>query len=678
MTPRAVLLGLAGAAVVCAITYYNDAVMRQTYLVGNNMPVAVYGGLILFLLVVNPLLAALGKEWRFTGGELAVVLALTLAACCIPGSGLMRTFTSSLVLPHQFARTDPGWKEERIVEMIPPAMLADVSRDEDTVLNGFIQGRGVGTRHISLGDIPWDAWTRTLSLWLPLILVLWLGLVGLAVVVHRQWSEHEQLSYPIAAFADSLLPQEGGVTGSVFRNRLFWLGLGGVFAIHLLNYAVQWFPSLIPLPLSFDFTSLNEIMPTFRRSGWSWLLLRPTLYPTVVAFAFFLATDVSLSLAVGPFLYSLFVGIMAGYGVSVSSGSYLSPNIQKLFSFGAYMGVVLTIAYTGRHYYLSVFRRALFMKPREEVEPASVWGARAFLASVVVFTGSLMALGLDWPLAVPYTLGTVMVFLVMSRILAETGLFFIQPYWCPALVLVGMLGPAAVGPQAMLIMYMLSTVLLIDPRESLMPFVVNSLRLVDKWKVSTGKVALLSAAALVIGLAVAVPVTLYFQYDRGANMADGWANAAVPKFGIDESLRVKRLLEQQGTLEKAAALSGWSRLLACRPDPGLVASFVAGLAAVLLFTAGRLRFPGWPLHPVLFLVWGTYPAQMFAGSFLVGWFVKVMVMKYGGEAAYRRLRPLMMGLVAGDMLGGITPNIIGAIYYFTTGNPPKPFGILPG
>ena len=36
MTIRAILLGLLGACFVCGFTYFNDAVMRQTYFVGNN------------------------------------------------------------------------------------------------------------------------------------------------------------------------------------------------------------------------------------------------------------------------------------------------------------------------------------------------------------------------------------------------------------------------------------------------------------------------------------------------------------------------------------------------------------------------------------------------------------------------------------------------------------------
>jgi hypothetical protein len=37
MTLRAVILGLAGAAAICAVTYFNDAVIRQTQLTGKHV-----------------------------------------------------------------------------------------------------------------------------------------------------------------------------------------------------------------------------------------------------------------------------------------------------------------------------------------------------------------------------------------------------------------------------------------------------------------------------------------------------------------------------------------------------------------------------------------------------------------------------------------------------------------
>jgi hypothetical protein len=67
-----------------------------------------------------------------------------------------------------------------------------------------------------------------------------------------------------------------------------------------------------------------------------------------------------------------------------------------------------------------------------------------------------------------------------------------------------------------------------------------------------------------------------------------------------------------------------------------------------------------------------------AGAFFIGWLVKVMVSKYGGAKSYQALKPLMFGLVAGEILGAVVPSIVGAIYYAITGEIPPRFMVLPG
>jgi hypothetical protein len=56
------------------------------------------------------------------------------------------------------------------------------------------------------------------------------GAVCLAIVVHRQWSSHERLRYPIAEIAYALIDQPApGAWPAVFRSRGFWLAAGAVF-----------------------------------------------------------------------------------------------------------------------------------------------------------------------------------------------------------------------------------------------------------------------------------------------------------------------------------------------------------------------------------------------------------------------------------------------------------------
>ncbi len=64
-------------------------------------------------------------------------------------------------------------------------------------------------------------------------------------------------------------------------------------------------------------------------------------------------------------------------------------------------------------------------------------------------------------------------------------------------------------------------------------------------------------------------------------------------------------------------------------------------------------------------------------SFVLGWFIKKIVTKYGGQSLYKRLTPAMFGLVAGDMLGILAPSIMGAGYYMVTGEVLEPYIVMP-
>jgi hypothetical protein len=562
----------------------------------------------------------------------------------------------------------------------PREMIGSLAVKRDYAIDGFVQGLGVGTKGIKFSQIPWYAWTRTLfGFWLPLMLVFSFAMIGLALVVHRQWSDHERLPYPIVTFARSLLPEEGRSRGSVFTERLFWLGTCAILFIHLNNYAHRWWPQqLVQIPTHFDFRSLAPLFPTFRRGG-TWALLDPRIHFTAIGFAYFVATDVSLSLGIAAFIYAWVAGVFAGFGVSLGGGGFFSTRIYDCLHAGAYFGMFVFLMYTGRHYYLTVLRRSLFLRAKDEVEPSAVWGARVFMVCTTLFILWLCwRTGLAWHWAVLYTAAAVMLYVSMSRVVAETGMFFIHSYWWPSVLLWVFFGPKTIGPHMMLIMFLTCCVVMIDTREGVMPFMVHALKLVEASKARLGRTALWGGVAIAVGIAAGLPVVLYLQYKHGSGaVGDFWNVEWVPRFSYNAIVRVNEKLAAQDVLSEAGQYSGLAWLKSISPVKPAVIGFCTTAVLVRLFAAARLRFPRWPFHPVMFLALGSFQCRTLAWSFLIGWFIKMAVTKYGGASVYRRLRPLMIGVIAGDLLGGITPMVIGAIYYFATGKIPMGFGVLP-
>ena len=679
MTLRAIITGFIGAVLINSLTYVNDIVMHQTFLIGNSMPLSVFGLLIIFGLFINPLLARIRPDLSFTGAEISVTLFIVLASCCIPGSGLMRHFTADLVMPFHWGKTDPAFMANHVTSQMPSYMLTNVTpQNESVVLNGFVQGLNSGKISFinSVIHVPWKAWLATFAFWMPFIIIFLVAIIGISAVVHRQWSDHEQLPYPAAAFATSLMPDIKSHIVSLYKNRIFWLGLAPVLLIHLNNYAGNWWPKyIIQVPTKLDFSpTMIKLFPMMVKTAGAWVF-QPALYFSVIAIAFFLATDVSLAIGLAWPLQAFIGGFLLSYGISLTGGE--APNPSVALNMGAWFGFFAYIIYIGRHYYKTVFVAAINPRKVAGNYPESIWGARIFMLAILCFIiyASYFA-RLDWQITFLYTLAAIIIYVVLGRIMAETGFFMISPGFFPTDFLFAFLGTIGLGPLPAMTTIMFSQALLVDPRETLTPFLMTSMKLLDTQKVPAKKIYKFGIFALIAAMLVAVPVTLYFQYNKGANMSDPWATHWATTRPFYSYVGTADRLEALGQLERANLLVGWQKFANAEPSGRAILYFTIGAMMILFFTVARLKLNWWPVHPVIFLVMFTWPLPHFAPSFFCGWFIKCMVNKYGGGQMYQKTRPFMFGIIAGDMLAGIIIIIIGAVYYLATGLLPKSFYVL--
>ncbi len=460
---------------------------------------------------------------------------------------------------------------------------------------------------------------------------------------------------------------------SIFRKPAFWIGAGLVAAIHLNNYSFVWWPDyLIRFPVNFNFGALGDLMPVFVKGGGRGLLY-PTIFFTVVGFAYFVASDVALSLGIAPFVYCLIAGIFVGYGVDINGGGdYNSIRISNFIKAGSYFGMFLITIYVGRHFYLAVLRRAFGLTARDDVRKHEVWGARVAMLAAVVFMLQLCVVGVAWYWAIFHTLCVCMTFIVVSRMVAETGMFLFHPMIIPAVVLWGFVGPRALGGQQIFLLMVVGVMMDMPTQVSVMPMMVHSLKLSgDK----PGRTASLAGMGVILAIIIGVGASLYFQYDRGAAaVTDGWSDGRVSKAGFNPVVKAEYEMEAQGVLNDED-VSFFKKFGPKRPQ---VLTFLITMGLVLLCEFCRLRISKWPIHPVIFLVSGFWHAQALAASFLVGWLIRIIATKYGGAKSYNRLKPLMIGLVTGELLAGIIAIIFSFIYYFVTGEKPVRFAVFPG
>ncbi len=688
MTWRAVIIGLVGAWFIAGFGYVNDWVLDlERFTAGRLLPVVVLGLTLIGILLVNPLLHRLRRSWALRPAEIGLIVILTTAACSICGGGFVDHFLQTLVLPHHWARITPGWQERQLLSYAPPEALVENSDEVDAV-SQFVTGADrVGDRRESLSealrrlwnDVPWSAWWRPLMVWMPMVFLAAVISVCMALVVHRQWSDHEHLAYPIAEFTATLLERhDDRPFGTVFYNRIFWAGFVPIFLLRLNNGLCMWFPDyLIPVKMTLSFSPFSKVFPwvmDIPMAGWS--LLNVTLYPLAMAFAFLVSSEISLTLGLTQILWALAAWPMVKAGIDLST-DYGLGGWSAWQRVGSYLAFSLMLLYAGRQYYGEVLTKALRFWRRHEPDDGAVRACRLALLSTLAMVLLLARLGLEWPYAV-ITVGLILLsFVVVSRISAETGLFFIHARWQPFAALLAMVGGYSLGLTSLVVAALACMVLSFDHSQFLMAYLGNGLKIGQRLGLSTARLSRLTLGMYVVGALLALGIALCATYADGTPVECGFSYWQTPKMPFQAADTEMLRLQATGQLGEVLQTPWPQRLGGLRPDATFVWAAGLGFGMVILFSVLRLRVPWWPLHPVLFLVWATWPTVLLWSSFLLGWLIKYLTLKYGGFGLVRRLRPLMIGVIAAEIAGAITFMLTGAIYFVITGDKPVYYQFFP-
>ncbi len=663
MTIRGIIIGLIMAVLMGAGgAFASKHVPGMWGLVRGNLPVSVFGALIVFVAVINPLLRRIHKSLRFSAGELALILSLTLIGCGIADAGLMRYFPKSLVQPMQLERSRPGWQQKDILGYAPDSTLPNKGVGSPAIVDNYITAMGTEGDPIGLGEVPWSAWKGPLKVWVSIIAFMFAGVICLAMIVHRQWAEKERIRYPLAEIATSLFERDDKGDTKLFKNRMFWIGASIPFALMIINGLNAWFPGFPSIPLTFNFSALASKFPELAKITGARAVTSPTIMPAALGLSFLLASDIGFTLGIAPVISMFAVFIMMQIGVDISGGRMEGGFIQWQ-SFGSFMAMAVMLLYVGRRYYWHTLSEAVTFQRREETSRYSVWACRGFIICVVGATGVLMAVGLDVVVALLAVLSTTLLYLVCARMNAEAGTFFFVPNWTMPAVLVGIFGMTVLGPTAIIVLGLMMYLLMCDPFETMMPFISNGLKITSDTRLPVSKVGGLMIIALLLMLAVAVPLSIWADYNYAAPMRRGYDTEEV--FSAADKTVDKLELSGQG--EEVANYGALDRIANMLPDKQFLVATGIGFGLLMLFSFLRLKYTWWPLHPILFLVFASGPFFRFAPSFFLGWVLKSAVTKFGGAAQYLSIKPFVLGVIIGDLTGGFFWLVVGWVYNGVTG-----------
>jgi hypothetical protein len=183
---------------------------------------------------------------------------------------------------------------------------------------------------------------------------------------------------------------------------------------------------------------------------------------------------------------------------------------------------------------------------------------------------------------------------------------------------------------------------------------------------------------IVLGFVVALAGTFYIQYNHGFNYLDQWATRESPSSTFVVASAHVTELSAQGRLVETTGYSGTDWLRAVHPDGALMVWAAVGFGLVVGAYVARMKLSWWPIHPVMFIFWCGYTCKVFAGSFLLGWLVKAALVKLGGARAYQVGKPLMVGIIAGELVAALAWMLVGAIYWIVVGQSPTAYSVTVG
>ena len=572
-----------------------------------------------FLVLLNTLLKRFPPQLALSRAQLLIVYQMLVILCLVSGHNPMDFILGILAHPFWFATF-----ENEYAALFHRYIPSWFTTQDKSSLTGFFEGNSTlyTAKHLS-------AWIGPTLLWSFVTFALFFILMCFNSIQRLQWSERERLSYPIAQ-----LPIEM-TTPRFFSRRLLWLGFGICAAVELLNGLHFLYPFVPGMPLKIpDFGAKIFTAKPWSAIGWLPLFF----YPWVIGLTFFVPLELSFSVWFF-FLFTKFQLILGSVGGWKSLPGFPYYNQQGI---GAWLTLGILILWVSRKHLKTVFTMAL-KPPTSTNEPFQY---RTALLGILIGTVILVFIFQQAGMSVGILLAFLCLYFLMSIAItyarAAVGVPYHEVIWThPQLMLVSVLGVRRIGATNLTLLSFLYPYVR-DNVSHPMPSQLEGFKIAERAPISQRKMAI----AMIVALLVATPVSfwayLHLIYQHGAVRTEGYI------IGIGFETFERMLLP-------------WLQQPHATDSTGL--SFTAFAS---LFTLGlmflRRQFIWFPFHPAGYAL-GLSAGMVWVWSAVcVGWFIKAILLKFGGLRLYRKAAPFFVGVILGDFLTGTFWSLVGAVF----------------
>ena len=611
---RGILIGAVLALVLNICDAYATNVIRGSYLTLNfSTPAALF---FFFLLVlVSGLVGLLHRALSLARSELITIYIMLVVACCIPGMGFTQFMIPCLLGSTYYATPENDW-DFLYNQYIPEWMIP---RGEG-VARYFFEGLPEGA------PIPWEAWVMPLTLWFGFFLALGFAMLCTMVILRKQWVNHEKLVYPLVQVPMEMIQREdGGAAGrSFFTNKAMWLGFATSFLLLSVNGVHSYFPEFP----HFQRTTSIELFANTRLGLW--------FSPPWTGFFYFVNLEISASIWVFYLLVTLQRGIFNKLGVQSTQhiDFYSVDPFLAHQGLGAMIAFVVVGLWVARRHLRDVVAKA-FLGLREVDDSDEILSYRQALlglaAGLLAVSVWLSMIGLPFPVAVLFVFGAMVLFLALTRVVAEGGIPAMRPPLMTSTFVMSAVGTSAIGAQG-LVALGFSYGWHSEIRSFVMSSVANGLKMSEIIRGPKRRLFWAITIAVLVSLAGSSYITLVMAYGHGGINLN-------PLFFVNQAT-------QYGPRDMAPRIA--AELTGPRWDAWQF--MIAGGAIMSLLMWARHHFLWWPINPLGFTIAANWKTGHIFFSALLAWLLKLVILRYGGPRLYRRLRPFFLGLILGEII----------------------------
>jgi hypothetical protein len=583
--------------------------------IDNPVPSGPALAALLLLIGLDRLLAWACRRRIISGAEIAVAYTIALVGIVFSSLGVVRYLLPSLTVPRYFA--DPSNEFEAIAKLIPSWVAPSSAEATRTYFEGA-SGAGV----------PWADWAHPLLAWTGFLGCFYLALLAIALLLHRQWTEHDRLTYPLVSFGIELIGRERlAFALPLLRDPLMWIGFGLAALYNGLNIAHALNPSVPALGEGYPVGSL------FTERPWSALSPVYAYYrPEFVGFGYLVPQGILASTWVFYLAASFALVLGSAFGQESGSFEFMMPQ-----SVGAYLAMAVALLWAARH---SLADAAGRLRSAEATGVAPATRA-TYLVLALALAGMLtwmIAAGMNWVMAASYTAVLLGIAITQARVRGETGVpsNWVFPFGEARRMLVSLTGSEFWAPRRdfrSLAILAVTGCLSRGYFPALMAFQIEGLELGKRLQARRGEMVSALLVAFALGLSFAFVMHLQAFYEHGANVLEGGTVA-----GGYRTQDAKEHFDELSALFTRQAPPD-NRYRALVVTGGVLATSLVGL---------RHRLLTFPLHPLGYAMATNYGYCLWS-SFLLVWMAKTAIVWLGGAGLYRRMAPLFLGIAFGHL-----------------------------